>query len=639
MTVTIYKSTNFGNNEAVLNVPAPDYDFSVHSPLIFEEAYNRFPLTMATITVDGNMTFDTALYDYMQVQDDTGIIKYFFITSYSPIRNGVMFALTPDIISTYSILSRAISGVILRKHDTNPNETPFDYPIALTVDGVYIDQIYDYQSYGTVNTRFIESVVDLTEIHNAKTILSDTDQTITLPTLARPTHNTDYVINTYAGNSVRDDNRAFTLYLNDQVDEAILNVVRGLAGDGAISDSYTIPNDAISVTSNGATVTEVTGLFLNRTTRIKLEISSVPQPEPWSPTEEAVKGMLMIDITSQATKQTISFPAWDLQNSVDTDGFLQINIWCDPKPSGSPFCCPTQVLSLHPVIENEPSIIFNTLEQKSVPGGQWLRNPLVYTTQTGELFARVESDLRRQQIDFERDSAIQENALNLARHNVSVEQQRLQYNNSLLNMNVGGIQGIGGGLAGILSGGIGSGIGSLLSTGASAILSYGNIQNVQAIYEQTLQDNAIVQEQFARSADLINRARDMNLSHVNIQEKLRKIQPPQVVNQGNESLAGYQQYNGFIITLRQADLATQKMYNREYTTYGYPTYETVENFVMTDHLRVNHTVYQIDATITDLGGEIGNYVRSILAAGIRILSKPYSSENIVSNPKRGVVNG
>jgi len=54
---------------------------------------------------------------------------------------------------------------------------------------------------------------------------------------------------------------------------------------------------------------------------------------------------------------------------------------------------------------------------------------------------------------------------------------------------------------------------------------------------------------------------------------------------------------------------------------------------MTNHLRKNHTVYQFESPILNIGGKIGDMIREVLQSGIRILSEPYTITNILNNPK------
>jgi hypothetical protein len=124
-----------------------------------------------------------------------------------------------------------------------------------------------------------------------------------------------------------------------------------------------------------------------------------------------------------------------------------------------------------------------------------------------------------------------------------------------------------------------------------------------------------------------------NLRNLNIQETIRRVVPREVVFEPNESLGSFEEYNGFTLSLIVPDLESLKAKDMEYSKYGYPVYEAVENFVMLDHLRQNHTVYQFESPLVQIGGQHGDMVRAVLQSGIRILSKKYTRGNILNNPK------
>jgi len=346
MKAMIYQNTNFGNNEMVWNVPAPDYDFDQHTRLTFNDIQVRFPLLTTAITLKGNYSDITAFFDYMIIEDDNAKRTYYFIKSIIGDRNTITFSVVLDVISTYNMLTKQISGVIVRKHDTNPNETRFDYPAALDFDGNYQNEYYTYVGFNSLTpVRLIESAVDLTAVSTSLKISSDDGSEITVPRLPKPSHVTNYRIETWEHNTVSDVSHAFTLYLADSVNKDVLNDVRALSGDGAISDSYVIPSDAVSVSSDGAKVTALQGNFQVIDTHFKL--SSLEGTDGWVPDNLAIRGMVKVAITSMSEKTRITFPGWDLQESVNSEGDLRVNVWCDPKPGGAPYCCPDQVLSLH----------------------------------------------------------------------------------------------------------------------------------------------------------------------------------------------------------------------------------------------------------------------------------------------------
>lgn len=611
-TIEIYKNTNFGANELVWNVPHPDYDFTQHTKQTFNNVNIRLPLLTSRIVVQGNYDFNTAFYDYMVLTMDNGDKVYYFISSIIAERNILIFNVMLDVITTYEVLEKPISGVIIRKHDTNPNETKFDYPTALGVEGNYQDEVYSYVGYEPEAIRLIESVVNLSEVDPSVNIPSQNGDDFVIPQLAKPLHVTEYEITAWGGNKIEDENHAFTLYLNDLVDDDVLNTVRGLAGDGAISDSYTIPAEAVTITANDAEVTKISGKFLTKSTNLKLDVNW--SELDWEPRNEAVKGMFRVAITSLQEKTRISFPAWDLKESVDEYGYIKVNLWCDPKPSGAPYCSPDQVFSLHPN-ETEGIITLATLEAKSVRGGQWLRNPLIYSTARGEIFSTIETELQRQRADYEKQVALHELEMSRREREIRIAQADYAYQSGLASS--------------IISGGA-----SLLSGDFG-----GAFSQAKQAFDATVNQNFIQQlrdlQAYEQEAEkqLIQMAYSNNLRNLNIQEAIRRVVPREVAFEVAESMGAYKGYNGFLISLVVPDLETLKAKDMEYSLYGYPVYEAVEDFVMLDHLRQNHTVYQFENPVLEVGGRVGDLVRAVLQAGIRILSKPYTRNNLLNNPK------
>jgi hypothetical protein len=132
---------------------------------------------------------------------------------------------------------------------------------------------------------------------------------------------------------------------------------------------------------------------------------------------------------------------------------------------------------------------------------------------------------------------------------------------------------------------------------------------------------------------LITIAYANNLKNLNVQEAMRRIVPREVVFQSNESLGGYEGYNGFTVTIIQPDLQTLIAKDVEYSKYGYPVYETVIDFNMLNNLRQNHTVFQFDKPTISKGGKIGDMIREVLQGGIRICSKICTPSNLLNNPK------
>src|SRR5690606_38248155 len=139
--------------------------------------------------------------------------------------------------------------------------------------GNYTDEVYSYVGYTTNVVRLIESTVNLSELDESVNIPSKDGNSFVIPKLPKPAHVTEYEITAWGSNKIDDENHAFTLYLNDLVDEDILNTLRGLAGDGAISDSYAIPAEAVTVQADGAEVKKITGKFLTKRTNLKLDVN------------------------------------------------------------------------------------------------------------------------------------------------------------------------------------------------------------------------------------------------------------------------------------------------------------------------------------------------------------------------------
>ena len=329
--IEIYKDTNFGAAELVWNVPHPDYDFEQHDKLTFINVAIREPL-LTRIVVHGQYDFDTAFYDYMRLTTDTGRKVYYFINSIIAERNILIFHVTLDVITTYDVLSKPISGVIIRKHDTNPNETKFDYPTALDFEGNYTEEVYSYIGYSQDAVRLIESTINLSEIDESVNIPSQDGENFVIPKLSKPSHVTEYEITAWGENKIEDENHAFTLYLNDYVDEDILNTVRGLAGDGAISDSYAIPTEAVTIQGGWCRSEENNRKVLNqKKTNLKLDVNWTE----WDGRPEMKRSRVCSAWQSPACRRK---PALHSQRgifqSVDEDELYSVNLWCDPKPSG-----------------------------------------------------------------------------------------------------------------------------------------------------------------------------------------------------------------------------------------------------------------------------------------------------------------
>lgn len=615
MFIRIFKNTNFGNNDLVWNVPHPDYNFSVHPTQVFTNVNMRFPLLTTRIVVQGNYNFDTAFYDYMIITNTDGTETYYFINSIIADRNVLIFAVTLDVITTHNILTQPISGVIVRKHDTNPEETKFDYPTALGFEGNYQREYYSMISYTQAVTRLIESTVNLMKVDDSVNLTSEDGSKIVIPTLPKPSHVTEYNVTSWGAGLTKDDNRAYTLYLNDLVNETVLNTVRGLSGDGAISDSYVIPSEAVTIVNNAAEVKKITGKFVSKTSALKLEIDF--SEDGWEPTNEAIKGMFTVAITSMQEKTRITFPAWDIQGSTDEDGYIKVNLWCDPKPSGAPYCCPDQVLTLQPA-ETDGIIRLATLEAKSVRGGQWLRNPLIYSTARGEIFSTIETRLQRERADYERKVSLHQLEIQKRERDIQIAQADYNYQSGLASSIIGGGA-------------------SLLSRDFAGAFNQAKgvlDGHVNQQFIQQMRDLQAYQQESEKQ--LINIAHSNNLKNLNIQESIRRVVPREVVFAPNESMGSYEQYNGFTLSILVPDIESLKAKDMEYSKYGYPVYEAVKDFVMLNSLRQNHTVYQFESPLLEIGGQHGDMVRAVLQSGIRILSRQYTSENILNNPKLSV---
>lgn len=610
MKVEIFKNTNFGNNDLVWNVPHPNYNYGDHEKQTFDNVNMRFPLLTSTILVNGEYDFNTAFYDYMIITDERGIKTYYFINTVIAERNILIFSVTLDAITTYSMLEKPITGIVVRKHDINPNETKFDYPSALNIEPIFHREYYSMVSYESKVTRLIESTIDLMNV--AKGYTMGGDNGILIPTLSKPSHVTKYKITSWLSNLTEDDNRAYTLYLNDSVNNDVLNTVRGLAGDGAISDSYAIPTEAVTVNATGAQVNGLTGRFLTKKASQKLEINFTQ--DNWTPRNEAIKGMFRIAIMSLQEKTRIEFQAWDIKESVDKNNHILLNLWCDPKPSGAPYCCPDQVLTLYPM-ENEGINTLATLESKSVKGGQWLKNPLIYNSGKGEIFATIETRLQRERADYEKKVSMQQLELTKRERDIQIAQADYNYQTGLASSIIGGG-------ASLFSKNIGGAVSQAKSI-VDGSVNRGFIDQMRDLQSYQMESEK----------QLINMAHSNNLKNLNVQESIRRVVPREVAFAPNDSMGSYENYNGFMLIKSVPDIESLKAKDMEFSKYGYPVYESVKNFNMLDNLRQNHTVFQFENPMIEIGGQIGDMVRTVLQSGIRILSKKYTTDNILNNPK------
>ncbi|MNE24618.1 hypothetical protein D3C80_1179150 [compost metagenome] len=313
-------------------------------------------------------------------------------------------------------------------------------------------------------------------------------------------------------------------------------------------------------------------------------------------------------------KTRIEFPAWDLKNSVDEGNYIKFNLWCDPKPSGAPYCCPDQVETIMP-LHTTGVIKLATMEVKSVKGGQWLRNPLIYSTGKGEIFATAETQLQREKADYEKMVSMHQLNMSQKEREIRIAQSDYQYE------------------SGLASSIIGSGM-SLLSKDFSGAFAQGKSAFDSTVNQKYVEQLRALQDyEHKMEKNLIAMAYSNNLKNLNVQESIRRVVPREVVYGRNESMGSYTQYNSFTVSIVVPDIETLKAKDLEYTLYGYPVYETVENFYLNNpsYYRKTHTVFQFQNPTTILTGVIGTMVKETLQAGIRLIHRPFTPNNILDN--------
>jgi len=608
MNIKIYKDTNFGNNESVWNVPAPSYNFSQHEMVNFDNYVNRFPVLTNVIMLQGEHTSNFFGFDYLICNTGTENL-YYFINSILAERNVLIFSVTLDILTTFKILEKPVTGIVTRKHHIGEEATPFEYPLALNFDGAsYTEEFQDFVNYSYENvTRFIESGIDLTQVYNAVTITDDSgEEKITFPRLPVPKHKTQYTLRAWGNVEYTDENNAFTLYLLDSLNSNTLNSVRGLAGDGAISDSFILPNEAFNMNANGSEVVELSSTYKSMTTNVKME----NEIEGYTPRNKAVLGMFSIKIMSQTEKTQVIFPSFYLNVPENlTNGNLNVGLWADVKPSGTPYCRPLHFKNLHP-IQGDENINLSTLEHTSVRGSQWLKAPFIFTTGSGEAFATVNTELQRQKAEYDRQVAVTQHEHDLAR-------QQLGY----LSQDIGGV-------VGLFQGRISQGVIETAAGQFGGVVG-GKVQSAIHSVSTITQTRELEREIMANKLELIGKSYTMNMKNLNAQENARRVTPPQIIHQKNESLGSYSRANGFTVSRIQPNIEFLIAKDIEFSKYGYPTYEVVENFVIASNLRNTHTCYQIKSPIIELGGTVGDYARTVLEQGIRVLSDKYTISNLV----------
>lgn len=619
--VILFKNTNFGNNDRVWNIPSPNHDFNQYTKKTYGNVNKRFPLLATSFIVGGNYSDDLKEYDYMIVKDvNTNDLRYYFVDGITGDRNIILISVIIDTFTTFNLLSTPITGTLIRKHDTNINETPFDYPTALQYNPMYENYRSDIVTFNDVYEYedFIESSVDLVALPSAKTIEGDLLKNITVPILKKPTNRTKYIIqvNDNENMDMWDDTGALTLYSAKRVSTTNLDTLRGLAGDGAISDSFSIPTNAIEVSEgNYGVINSLTGKIIPRTTHLDYKV------EGYTPKNKAIAGMFKVELSSLGSGDVKQYPSWILKNSIDANNKFMVKIWCDPKPSGNPFCCPINPPLNTPLInsDNELNLAESAYEimlKTSVKGEQWLKNPLIYNTGKGEIFASVETQLQRDKSAFEMQSAMTNLEISQREKDIRIAQQKYNYEAS----QTMGILGIAGDL---LSGDLGGAISGV----SNAMVNKANQQYIREL-------QSLKSYEGRKQGQLIKIAHSNNLHSLDIQEKIRRIVAPEVVYRENSSLKGYDFGNDFRVSIIQPDIETLRTKDMEYSLYGYPVAEYVDSFVMTNNLRVNHSVFQFAECLIDVGGDIGDITREFLRSGIRILSNKYSISNLINNPKK-----
>jgi hypothetical protein len=244
-----------------------------------------------------------------------------------------------------------------------------------------------------------------------------------------------------------------------------------------------------------------------------------------------------------------------------------------------------------------------------------LRNPLIYSTARGEIFSTIETQLQRERAEYEKRVSLHQLEMSRREREIRIAQADYNYQSGLASSIIGG------GVS-LFSGDFGGAFSQ-----AKNILD----STVNQTFIQQMRDLQAYEHEAERQ--LIQMAYSNNLRNLNIQETIRRVVPREVVFEPNESLGSFEEYNGFTLSLIVPDLESLKAKDMEYSKYGYPVYEAVENFVMLDHLRQNHTVYQFESPLLEIGGQHGDMVRAVLQSGIRILSKKYTRGNILNNPK------
>lgn len=617
MSADFYVESGLGKQDLVVNVPSylffNNFDYHQRDNFIIN-VRNPFQLDNIVVKKD-DTTFRN--YDYVRIMHSYNSITpaCYFVTSIRVEHNIMICSVTLDVITTYQVLNSPVTGTITRKHVMPENDSIFGYPTALNIDANYTNELYDVVGYDSSDmTKLIESSINLRTISPAKELTSSSGGKVVIPVLPEPAHKTTYAITSWDSEITTDNSNAYTLYLFDLVTKDVLNTVRGLSGDGAISDSYMIPSEAVTTTASGSEVTNIRGRFLTKTLSLKLEIDFTKFNESsWTPRNKAILGMFKVAITSLQEKTRIEFPAWDLRNSVNGENYIRVNLWCDPKPSGAPYCSPDQVETLYP---NVPTGINNlaTLEVKSVRGGQWLRSPLIYNTGSGELFAGVETQLQREKAEYDKNVSMHQLNMSQKEREIRIAQSDYQYESGLASSIIGSGMSL---LSKDFSGAFAQG-----KSTVDSVVNQGYIEQLRALqdYEHKMEKNLIAQ------------AYSNNLKNLNVQESIRRVVPREIAYGKNDSMGSYDSYNSFMVSLVVPDIDSLKNKDLEYTLYGYPVYEHVENLVLFNGLyRKTHNVYQFDNVVSKWTGVIGDTIKQVLQSGIRIVHRVPTPENLLDN--------
>lgn len=619
--IHLFKNTYFGSDNMVWNIPSLDYDFSLHEKKIFNNVVVPRVLSLSEVILYDKYSLDYEEYDYFYITEVKNekevILAYYFVNSIigDEKNSRILLSVQQDIMTTNKAINLPITGTIIRKHDTKINETPFDYPTATNVEAVQWESTkFDTVSYLGGVKRVIESAVDLSEYPIAVPLSAGGGASISVPKLKQPTHKTDFVLQGIS-NLHYDRTGAFTLYDADLVDQDILDSVRGMSGDGAISDSYTLPLEAFIFTQDGAKITKVQSTYIEKQSKLNVQ-DIFNEFLTFTPKNQAIYGMFKIVIQSTILKNSSSWQGFDIRDSIDEDGYIKFRMWADGKPSGNPFCAPTQVDTLHPASTLAPADLA-VLDSKSVKGMQWVRNPLIYKTAQGEKYAEIENVMQRRQINIDYKNAMTSLDIGKKERDLQYQQAKIEYDTSLIGAATNTLNHMSSSEK----------FGSLISPLA---------KGAETLSGKTYSDsiNLLKEFEYTKQKEQLNLALGANLTNLEVGKAITRNVPLTKIYTESESLNSYDNFNAFNVLFNLPDVNTLRAKDQEYSVYGYPVYENVSGFVISQHLRENHTVYQFDSPLLDKGGTLGENIKAILSSGVRILSKRYTVNNLINNPKR-----